>query len=46
MKTFKPMLDDVFQHSSFGKLLHRGYDTPELHREDTLARMQAKTPQR
>ena len=42
MKKFKPVLDDFFQHSSFGKLLQRGYDTPELHREDTLARMQAR----
>ena len=41
IKTFKPVLADFVRHSSFGEPLRRGYDTPELHREDTLARMQS-----
>jgi hypothetical protein len=42
--TDKPRLvaDDSFRVSTLCDLAHRGYDTPELHREDTLARMQSE----
>ena len=43
-KTDKPRLvfDDSFRISTLCDLVRRGYDTPELHREDTLARMQSE----
>jgi hypothetical protein len=43
-KTDEPRLffDDSFRISTLCDLVRRGYDTPELHREDTLARMQSE----
>lgn len=42
-KAYKARLvsDDSFRDSTLRDLVRRGYDTPELHREDTLARMQS-----
>ncbi|MGH7853152.1 MAG: hypothetical protein ACREP3_06900 [Candidatus Binatia bacterium] len=40
-KAYEPWLvsDDSFRVSTLRDSVRRGYDTPELHREDTLARM-------